>query len=172
MSDEAAFVLLDNELEGRIVASYLTDDGAYSTSQVKSLTNILIAGNSVDGWTVFDVFFMRLNNSRLSNPNALPVSSTSTDFIYGYDGVACVQRTEPWIIEVYNGSDSVTATNLLRRGGNLDGNLGPLASKSKLIGGQTTNSTRNLSSNGKVDAYFGAYSSSIYAWLQVSHSIC
>ena len=115
---------------------------------------------------------MRLNNSRLSNPNALPVSSPSTDFIYGYDGVACVQRTEPWIIEVYNSSDSVAATNVPGRGGNLDGNLGSLTSKSKRIGSQTTNSTRKLSSKGKANAYFVARSSSTYAWLEVSHPIC
>ena len=165
--------MLDNELEGRIVASYLTDDGAYSTSQVNSLTNILIAGDSGGGWTVFDVFLMRLNNTRLSNPDELPVSSESpsTNITYAYDGVACVQHTEPWIIEVYNSSDSVAATNVLGRGGNLDGNLGSLTSKSKRIGSQTTNSTRKLSSKGKANAYFGAYSST-YAWLEVSHSIC
>lgn len=132
-------------------------------------------GPSGNGFTIFDVFLMRCYTSfNADNPNQptacrnLPLLSPYLPGspLVGYDAVACVQRTESYIINVRNASQSVTIMNVVAKGQNLDDTVSARGRRRTALLNETYG--RILSSKTKGGQYYEMNVFSTWSWLSVS----
>jgi len=111
------------------------------------------------GWTTVETVLIRLNTSYTPS-GRFPVYSNHSlpndhgvETRIGYDAVVCVQKYEPWIIEVYN--ISVGSPSVLRIVGKWCGDTSPLPGGN--IRGAPIVGTRSLNTTGRNPAFFLAH---------------
>lgn len=54
---------------------------------------------------------------------------------FGVDAIACIQRVEPWLIEVYNSSGIISATRIVQGVASLDDLTGDNAKRKSAVSG-------------------------------------
>lgn len=121
-----------------------------------------------NGWTIFDVFLMRVYpNSMMSSPDFPVRSSDWSGELLGLDAVACVHRIEPWLVEVYNSTRTLTTVRILKKSASVD-EYESSGRRAQGLGGLQ----RSLYSFNKSAAIFAAFDASSKLWQSVraSHS--
>ena len=137
----------------------------------------IILGGSGKGWTIAEIFYLRVRNEEASPSSTFSVTSPDlwrgvpdpTSRI-GHELALCIHRTEPWLIEVLNSTRSVEIVGVLGNAASADD---PSARKGRLVagGGHDTGGVgRILTSQklNKTNVYVGAYASSTNVWIGVS----
>jgi hypothetical protein len=146
----------------------------------------MFEGVSGDGWTTFDVMISRtyvycrpgesdadclgpiigLNSSAVLN-----VSSTYPNGLLIHEVIGCVQRVEPWILEVQNSTRFAVATGVFAKGSSVQDAETQDGQKMSMRS-ETTHSipayfTNNLNSTNKSRAYREMYDRSSATWITV-----
>ena len=113
------------------------------------------------GWTTVETVLIRLNTTYTPS-GVFPVySNVTTDTnglptSIGYDAAVCVERYEPWVVEVYN--TTVGSPTTLRIIEKFNGNTSLPSGK---IRGNPLETTRYLNTTGKNPAFYVAHDNSI-----------
>lgn len=144
-----------------------------------------LEGVSGNGWTIFDVMISRtyvyckpgesdadcLGPINGSNSSAvLNVSSTYPNGLLIHEVIGCVQRVEPWILEVQNSTRFAVATGVFAKGSNVQDAETQDGQKMSMRSGMThspTLFTNNLNSTNKAGAYREMYNRSSATWISV-----
>jgi hypothetical protein len=116
-------------------------------------------GKAGEGWFGVETALVRLNNSYTPNAS-FPVWSADAivdasgfSSRIGYDAVVCVERVEPWIVQIYNSSLGVPTTmNIVSKSASTD-----FETDYGKKGSHLDSYTRALNSTGKAAAYYVRY---------------
>jgi len=137
------------------------DNGVAHSFHTRTILDPVAIGDQ--GWMTVETVLIRLNTSYTPSGRFPVYSNVSLpdangmETRIGYDAAVCVQRYEPWIIEVYNASvGSPSALRIVEKG---YGGTSPLPSG--FIRGDPITGTRNLNTTGKNPAFYVAHDNSI-----------
>jgi hypothetical protein len=142
-----------------------------------------LEGVSGNGWTIFDMMISRtyvyckpgesdadcLGLVIGSNSSAV-LNISLSDFLI-HEVIGCVQRVEPWILEVQNSTRFAVATGVFAKGSNVQDAEIQDGQKRSMRNGMTHSIpalfTDNLNSTNKMDVYREMYNRSSATWISV-----
>jgi hypothetical protein len=170
-----------------LATSLMTVSGTFSSCVRTSLTLQILEGLSGNGWTTFDVMISQtyvyckpgesdadcLGPINGSNSSAvLNVSSTYPFGLLIHEVIGCVQRVEPWILEVQNSTRVAVATGVFSKGSSVhdaENQGGQMISmRNRMNHSIPEMFSNNLNSTNKTGVYREMYNHSSSTWILVS----